>query len=123
MIAGVWVEGQYLATQVVSDYPDKILRGRIGEQKIILNDLLMLLRPYRNSSKEYTALVEMMEGISAAYRDVNITYKLGEPETVEQDGRLVMIQHEQSNVEMTDEQLAVIAALSEDVRNKLISGV
>jgi hypothetical protein len=54
---------------------------------------------------------------------VNITYKLGEPETVEQDGRLVMIQHEQSNVEMTDEQLAVIAALSEEVRNKLISGV
>lgn len=123
MIAGVWIEGQYLATQVVTDHPDKILRGRIGEQKIILNDLLMLLRPYRNSSKEYTALVEMMEGISAAYRDVNITYKLGEPETVEQDGRLVMIQHEQSNVEMTDEQLAVIASLSEDVRNKLISGV
>ena len=65
----------------------------------------------------------MMEGISAAYRDVRITYKLGEPETVEQDGRLVMIQHEESIVEMTDEQLAVIAALSEDVRNKLISGV
>jgi hypothetical protein len=63
----------------------------------------------------------MMEEISASYRDVRITYKLGEPETIEQDDRLVMIQHEESNVEMTDEQLMKIAALSKDVRNKLIS--
>jgi hypothetical protein len=122
MIAGVWIEGQYLATQVVTDHPDKILRDRIGEQKIILGDLLMLLRPYRESGAEYTALYDMMEQISSSYRDVRITYRLGEPETLEQDGRLVMIQHEESIVEMTDEQLTRIAELSGDVRNKLISG-
>jgi hypothetical protein len=63
-----------------------------------------------------------MEEISNAYRDVRITYKLGEPETVEEDGRLVMKQHEESLVEMTDDQLEEIAAISEKVRNKLISG-
>ena len=36
MIIGVWIEGQYLATQVVKQYPDTMLRDRIGEQKIIL---------------------------------------------------------------------------------------
>jgi len=122
MIAGVWVEGQYLATQVVSDHPDKILRDRIGEQKIILGDLLMLLRPYRESTAEYSALYYMMEQISTSYRDVRITYRLGEPETIEQDGRLVMIQHEESMVEMSDDQLTKIADLSRDIRNKLISG-
>ena len=122
MIAGVWIEGQYLATQVVTDHQDKILRDRIGEQKIILGDLLMLLRPYRESSAEYGALYDMMEQISTSYRDVRITYRLGEPETLEQDGRLVMIQHEESIVEMTDEQLTRIAELSAEVRNKLISG-
>jgi hypothetical protein len=122
MIAGVWVEGQYLATLVVSDHPDKILRDRIGEQKIILGDLLMLLRPYRESGADYNALYVMMEEISASYHDVRITYKLGEPETIEQDGRLVMIQHEESLVEMTDEQLVKIADLSGEIRKKLISG-
>jgi hypothetical protein len=122
MITGVWIEGQYLATQVVSDHPDKILRDRIGEQKIILGDLLMLLRPYRENGAEYAALYNMMEHISTSYRDVRITYRLGEPETIEQDGRLVMIQHEESMVEMTDDQLMRIAVLSQDVRNKLISG-
>jgi hypothetical protein len=63
-----------------------------------------------------------MELLSASYRDVRITYRLGEPETLEQDGRLVMIQHEESIVEMTDDQLIKIAELSGDVRNKLISG-
>ena len=122
MIAGVWIEGQYLATQVAISNPDKILRDRIGEQKIILGDLLMLLRPYRESSAEYTALLDMMEEISNTYREVRITYRLGEPETAEQDGRLVMIQHEESIVEMSDEQLAEIAAASKEVRNNLIHG-
>jgi hypothetical protein len=123
MIAGVWIEGQYLATQVAEGGSYKILRDRIGEQKIILGDLLMLLRPYRRSNNEYSSFYEMMEKISMAYRDVRITYRLGEPETVEQDGRLVMIQHEESIVDMTDAQLDSIASLSGSVRNKLISGL
>lgn len=123
MIAGVWIEGQYLATQVAAGGSYKMLRDRIGEQKIILGDLLMLLRPYNRSNDEYSTFYEMMVQISMAYRDVRITYKLGEPETVEQDGRLVMIQHEESIVEMTDEQLDNITGLSKEVRNKLIAGI
>ena len=122
MIAGVWIEGQYLATQVVTNYPDRVLRNRIGEQKIVLGDLLMLLRPYRQSSAEYGSLYDMMEQITEAYSPVSISYRLAEPETVEQDGRLVMIQHEESIVEMSDEQLAEITGISKEVRNKLISG-
>lgn len=123
LITGVWIEGQYLATQVVNKYPDNILRDRIGEQKIILNDLLMLLLPYKESSDEYSRLYNMMDQIRKAYREINITYKLGEPETLEQDGKLVMIQHEESIVEMTGEQLDAIAKISEEVRNNLISGL
>ncbi len=122
MITGVWVEGQYLATQVVSKYPDKKLKDRIGEQKIILNDLLMLLLPYRDSNAEFSTLYNLMEQISVAYRDISITYKLGEPETIEQDGRLVLVQHEESIVNMTDDQLSKVINLSLEVRNKLIEG-
>ncbi len=121
MIAGIWIEGQYLATQVALVHPDRILTDRIGEQKMILGDLLMLLRPYRESSAEYNSLCNMMEGINKAYHDVHISYRLGEPETAEQDGRLVMVQHEESIVEMNVSQLEEIAGVSEEVRNKLIS--
>lgn len=122
MITGVWIEGQYLATQVVTNYPEKKLKERIGEQKIILNDLLMLLRPYKDTSKEYNKIYLMMEQLSAQYREIRITYTIGEPQTVEQDGRLVLIQKEESVVDMSDEQLNKIVGLTMDIRNKLISG-
>ena len=123
MIAGIWIEGQYMATQVALTNPDETLIDRIGEQKIILGDLLMLLSPYRRSSAEYSELYGFFEEISNAYHDVRISYRLGEPETVEKDGRLVMVQHEESIVDISDEQLMTIATLSKEVRNKLISGI
>jgi len=122
MITGVWIEGQYLATQVVTNYPEKKLKERIGEQKIILNDLLMLLRPYKDTSKEYNNIYLMMEQLSAQYQEISITYTIGEPQTVEQDGRLVLVQKEESIVNMSDEQLNKIVGLTMDIRNKLISG-
>ena len=122
MIAGVWIEGQYLATQVALTNNESILRDRIGEQKVIIGDLLMLLRPYRDSGEEYASLYSLMEGLSQKYAGVKVSYRLGEPETTEEDGRLVMVQHEESIVEMSDSQLAEIAEMSKEVRNKLISG-
>ena len=122
MITGVWIEGEYFACRVVTDHPDKILKDRIGEQKIILNDLLMLLRPYKDTSKDYGKLYGMMEQLSTQYREIKISYKVAEPQTVEQNGRLVLIQKEESIVEMTDEQLKKIVGLTLDIRNKLISG-
>ena len=122
MITGVWIEGQYLATQVVKSYPDEILKSRIGEQKIIINDLMMLLAPYCNGSREFTALCEKMERLRDKYRDIRISYTLGEPEAIEVDGRLTVIQHEESIVEMTDEQLLGIIELTKVIRNELIAG-
>jgi hypothetical protein len=121
MITGVWVEGQYLATQVLKQYPDTLLRNRVGEQKIILNDLLMLLSPYCKSGREFRELCQDMQDIKERYRDIRITYSVGEPKTVEKDGALVVVQTDQSKVEMTGEQLSGIIEITQSVRNKLIS--
>lgn len=120
MIIGVWLEGQYLATQVVSKYPDEILSDRIGEQKIILNDLILLLSPYCGRDNEFRALCSDLNTIREKYRDVRITYTQGEPVTQEKDGRLEIIQTETSEVEMTPEQLTGIIGITEDIRNRLI---
>jgi hypothetical protein len=120
MILGVWVEAQYLATQVVSKYPDKRLTDRIGEQKIILNDLLLLINPYCNLSSEYTGLCKTLQEIKDKYRNVRITYTQGNPVSVEKNGRLVITQTETSVVEMSNEQLEVIIEITKDMRNRLI---
>jgi hypothetical protein len=120
MIIGVWLEAQYLATQVVSQYPNKILADRIAEQKIILNDLLLLIMPYCNRDENFTSLCKNLQEIKEKYRDVKITYSQGDPVSVERNGGLSVIQTEKSFVEMTDLQLEEIVDITRSVRNKLI---
>jgi len=120
MIIGVWIEGQYLATQVIKQYPDSMLRDRIGEQKIILNDLLLLISPYCNRDQEFTSLCEDLQDIKYKYREVKISYTQGDPVSVEKDGGLVVKQTETSVIEMSKEQLDGIVDLIKNVRNKLI---
>ncbi len=121
MIIGVWIEAQYLATQVMKEYPDPVLRDRIGEQKVILNDLIMLASPYCGRDAEFSDLCRYLQSVKDKYRDIRITYTLGEPEMVEQGGGLVVKQTETSKVEMTDDQLAGIIEITKTIRDKLIS--
>jgi hypothetical protein len=120
IIIGVWIEGQYLATQVAYKYPNEVLSDRIAEQKIILNDLLLLLKPYCSRDDEFRTLCGDLENIKGKYRDVKITFTQGEPMTVEKDGKLEIIQTEKSEVEMTAEQLDGITNITKDIRNRLI---
>jgi len=120
MIVGVWIEAQYLATQVVSQYPNKILADRIAEQKIILNDLMLLISPYCNRDSEFTSLCKSLQEIKEKYREVRITYSQGDPVSVEKNGGLSIVQTEKSFVEMTDKQLEEIVDITKVIRNKLI---
>lgn len=120
MIIGVWIEGQYLATQVIREYPHPVLRDRIGEQKIILNDLIMLAAPYCERDTEFRALCGYLQDMREKFRNVKITYSLGDPVSIEKDGGLVVEQTETSNVEMSDEQLAGLVEITGNIRNKLV---
>lgn len=121
MITGVWIEGQYMATQVLKQYSDTLLRNRVGEQKVILNDLIMLLAPYCGSGEEMKDLCLNLQAIKDKYRDIRITYTVGEPIMMEKDGALVVVQTDESKVTMSDDQLNAIIDISERIRNKLIS--
>jgi hypothetical protein len=121
MIIGVWVEGQYLASKVLSQQQDTLLSNRVGEQKIILGDLLMLLAPYKDINKEYQTLWNNMQSLREKYKDVTIRYTQGDPEIKEKNGVVTVVQTERSIVEITNEQLASIIVFSIEMRDKLIS--
>ncbi|MFW6224840.1 MAG: hypothetical protein ACOC4B_01075, partial [Bacteroidota bacterium] len=55
MIAGAWIEGLYIATQVAKLDESGKLKQSIGEQKTILNELMLILKNYKNN--EYIAEV------------------------------------------------------------------
>jgi hypothetical protein len=120
MIAGVWTEGLYLATQVASESADAALAERIGEQKIILDKLLLILRNYEGTDSFAKKVIKDLEEIQSIYKGVTISYEMGEPEMIEENGQLTIIQNETSIVNITDEQLNKLIDITERKRNKLI---
>ena len=117
MVAGVWIEGLYLATQVMDKTGDPELKDMIGEQKTILNDLLIILNNYRQDDR-FAALISDYNEIKEAYDRVNISYEIGEPEAVEKDGMLMVVQNETTTIEMDNETLNRIIDVTEKIRNK-----
>jgi hypothetical protein len=119
MVAGVWIEGMYLVTQVAKEKPNETLAGYIGEQKSILNDLLIILKNYE-SDDQFSQLIADLEKIKSEFADVKITYEMGEPMAVEKDGMLMIVQQEKSNIEISENTLNKIISVTEDVRNRLL---
>jgi len=117
MIAGVWMEGLYLATQVAVQNSSEDLKSMIGEQKIILNDLLLVLNNFKNETV-IAGYIADLETIKQTYADVKITYEVGEPETVEKDGMLMVVQSETSTVTMSDETLNQIIVTTQKIRDR-----
>jgi len=120
MVAGVWIEGLYITGQVYEMNPNEELREAIGEQKIMISDLMILLRNYEKNA-DFAKLIEDYEEIYDLFKEVKITYEQGEPERIEEDGRLIIKQNTKSIVNISDEVLEKIIKKSRETRNKLIS--
>jgi len=120
MIAGTWVEGMYLVTQVASEKSNPELSERIGEQKINLNNIMLILDNYKEH-EQVMKVIESLDGLKEEFDKVEITYVIGEPETVEQGGMIMIVQNEKSVVNISDEQLNKIISKTKQIRNKLIS--
>ncbi len=120
IVTGMWVEGMYLATQVVKAAPNKEVVERIATQKLVLNDLILILKNYK-TDPNFVKLVDDVERIKKEYEAVKITYEMAEPEAKEVDGMLIIVQNDKQNVDISDETLNNIITVIEDVRNKMIN--
>ena len=89
--------------------------------KEVIEKLAMLL----TAAFGLVAALAWNGAIQAIFKEVfdkvEITYEMGEPETVEKDGMVMIVQNEKSIVQITDEQLQQIIDISEEVRNQLIA--
>jgi len=120
ILTGVWIEGLYLATQVAKEIDNVELAERIGEQKLILEKLIIVLENFSRDTN-FANLVTDFKELQAEFEDVKISYIKGEPEAIEEDGMLVIVQNEKSVVDISDETLNNIIDKTEEIRNKLIS--
>lgn len=120
IVTGVWIEGLFLGTQVYKATPNEELAERIGEQKLTLDQLMLILEKYQRD-QQYTNLFVELQKLKDLFGSVVIYTKKGEPEMVEVDGMLTIVGGDESIVEISPELLTSIVNTAEQVRNKLIS--
>jgi hypothetical protein len=120
IVTGAWVEGLYITGNVIKETKDVELINRIGEQKDIIDILLIILNNY-NKDASFDKLVQHMEQLKQAYADVKITIEFGEPKRIEKDGAIIIVQDEVSHVDITPEQVANIIKEIESLRDFIVS--
>ena len=116
LITGAWIEGLYMLTQTNLRDDNEHLRNMIGDQKMILNDLLLVLNFY-NSKSQMKNYITDLEKIMTIYDEVEIISAVGDPEPIEKDGMLELVQSETTQLKMSDEVLDRITETTAQVRN------
>ena len=121
-LTGGWVEALNILCEVAAANPNnKEMQETIGEQKIILENILLLLSFYKETDQNMAALLADMEALKREYDKVNITYTYSESTFEIVDGVMVIKDNSSSTIEITPENIASIKALTTSIRNKIIS--
>ncbi len=120
IVTGAWIEGLYIAGNVIKETKNEDLINRIGEQKDIIEHLLIILSNFSNDPN-FAEMVTRLEQVKQAYSGVKITTVVGEPVKKIVDGRLTIVQGEVSKVEITPEQIDAIIAEISNLRDFIVS--
>lgn len=118
MIAGGWVEGLYIATQVAASSDSPELRQRIAEQKLSLGDLISLLDSYEVDDERLNAVKADMNALQALFAEINTG--AGETTVTEENG-VTVIGGAAPAATLTDAQLTALRDKAAAIRNTYIN--
>jgi hypothetical protein len=119
LLTGGWLEAVQITCQVAAAKPSKELYEKIGEQKIILEQIMLLFSFYQND-ENMASLYADLEQLKAAFEKVNIiyTYKQSTMEIV--NGVAVIKDNSTTTIDINDPVVEEIRGIVNNIRNKII---
>ncbi|MCB0792584.1 MAG: hypothetical protein H6595_07375 [Flavobacteriales bacterium] len=117
MIAGGWVEGLYIATQLAGMNPSAELEQRIAEQKLSLGDLIALVSTYPDNGSALTGVKDDLAKLQALYDRVQTGG--GATDVTQENG--VTVIGGGTSASLTKEQFTAIHDLTARIRNSYIN--
>ena len=117
IVAGGWIEGLHVASQIAVKTKNAEIIERIGEQKLSLDNLIGLLESYKAEGNSF-AILDDLKTLNAIYEKVEYTKSKAEART-DASQKLTVISGS-SKVIVTPEQLTEIRNKIEEIRNKII---
>jgi len=121
-LTGGWLEALHILCEVAAANPtNKEMQETIGEQKIILENIMLLLSFYKDSDPNMAALLTDVEELKKAFDKVKVTYTYKESTFEIVDGVMVIKDNSSSTIEITQEDVTSIKTITAGIRNKVIS--
>ena len=120
ILAGGWLESLYLTCEVSKAYPnEQSLKERIGQQRVILEQFLLLMSFY-NNDPFVRNLITDFTNLQKQYDKVKVTY-VYQPSTMKEvDGILVVQDNSKTTVDVPKEVFDGIYQNVVSIRKKII---
>jgi len=120
LLTGGWIEALHILCQVAEEKNSEQLKEKIGEQKIILDNIKLLLEFYREADPNINKFYDQVMQLDAIYSQININHVYAEPTFEEVNGMLVIKDNSTTTIDITDEDVAKIKATTAMIREQII---
>jgi len=121
LLTGGWIEAMQITCQVASkDKKNKELQEKIGEQKIILEQIVLLFSYYKND-ENMSSLAKDLQQLKTVFDKINITYTYKESTMQVVNGVAVIKDNSTTTIDITPEEVKDIKDLTNSIRTKIIS--
>ena len=122
ILTGGWLEALHISNQVLQkNISNKELREKVGEQKIILENIMLLLTFYENSDPNIADLKEKMLPLKAEFDKIEIAYTYEESTFEEVNGILMIKDNSSSSIKISDQNIADIDRITKSIRSSIIN--
>ncbi|HET6244092.1 MAG: hypothetical protein H0V01_06140 [Bacteroidetes bacterium] len=105
IFTGAWIESMYIGSKAVSKANNQKLSNRLGEQFIILDNLIKALKVKQNANESIPKLITALE-------DIKTNFDSFTKETEETSEAIIM----------KEEELKLLSSKVQDLRSKIIAG-
>jgi hypothetical protein len=122
LLTGGWLEAMHITCNVaVGDPNNKELQEKIGEQKVILENIMLLLSFYKEADQNMASLLTDMEELKKVFDLINITYTYKESTFEVVNGVMVIKDNSTTSINITAENVAQINEIASKITTKIIS--
>lgn len=119
IIAGGWIEGLYIATQIANSTKNDEITTRIGEQKLSLDNLVALMDSYKTANEGVNDMYTQLSELKKIYDAIPATAAGETTATTDKETGTTTIGNK-SSYKLTPEQLKAISDKAAQIRNKII---
>ena len=122
ILTGGWLEALHISNQVLQkNISNSELREKVGEQKIILENIMLLLTFYEDSDPNIADLKEKMQPLKAEFDKIEIAYTYEESTFEEVNGILMIKDNSSSTIKISDQNIADIDRITKSIRSSIIN--